>query len=68
MGKNILCKILIEVNADKVERAIEEAKSKCAKASEYIAESEDIKNGHNILLTLVRLTDTLEKEPWHSEG
>ena len=35
---DFLCKLLIEVNADKVERAIEEAASKCAKASEYIAE------------------------------
>ena len=40
---DFLCKLLIEVNADKVERAIKEAASKCAKASEYIAESEDIK-------------------------
>lgn len=40
---DFLCKLLIEVNADKIERAIEEVTSKCAKASEYIAESEDIK-------------------------
>jgi hypothetical protein len=33
---------LIEANAGKVERAIEEAASKCAEESEYIAESENI--------------------------
>lgn len=37
---DFLCKLLIEVNADKVERAIEEAASRCAEESEYIAESE----------------------------
>ena len=36
-----LCKLLIEANACKVERAIEEAASRCAEESEYIAESED---------------------------
>ena len=39
---NYLFKILIEANAGKVERAIEEAASKCAKESEYIAEPEEI--------------------------
>jgi len=34
-----LCKLLIEANAGKVERAIEEAASRCAEESEYIAES-----------------------------
>ena len=36
-----LCKLLIEANAGKVERAIEEAASKCAEESEYIAEPKD---------------------------
>lgn len=35
---DFLCKLLIEVNADKVERAIEEDASKYAQESEYIAE------------------------------
>ena len=35
---NYLFKILIEANAGKVERAIEEAALKCAEESEYIAE------------------------------
>ena len=35
-----LCKLLIEANAGKVERAIEEAASRCAEESEYIAEPE----------------------------
>lgn len=35
-----LCKLLIEANAGKVERAIEEAASRCAEESEYIAVSE----------------------------
>ena len=38
---NYLFKILIEANAAKVERAIEEAASRCAEDSEYIAEPED---------------------------
>lgn len=38
---NYLFKILIEANAGKVERAIEEAASRCAEDSEYIAEPED---------------------------
>jgi len=38
---NYLFKILIEANAGKVERAIEEAALKCAEESEYIAELED---------------------------
>ena len=32
-----LCKLLIEANAGKVERAIEEAALRCAEESEYIA-------------------------------
>ena len=39
---DFLCKLLIEANAGKVERAIEEAASKCAEESEYIAELGDI--------------------------
>ena len=39
---NFLCKLLIEANAGKVERAIEEATSKCAEESEYIAVPEKI--------------------------
>ena len=35
-----LCKLLIEANVGKVERAIEEATSRCAEESEYIAEPE----------------------------
>ena len=37
---NFLCNLLIEANAGKVERAIEEAASRCAEESEYIAEPE----------------------------
>ena len=37
-----MCKLLVEANAGKVERAIEEAASKCAEESEYIAEPDDI--------------------------
>ena len=37
---NFLCKLLIEANTGKVERAIEEAASRCAEESEYIAELE----------------------------
>ena len=33
---DFLCKLLIEANAGKVERAIEEAALKCAEDSEYI--------------------------------
>ena len=39
---NYLCKILIEANAGKVERAIEEAALRCAEESEYIAEPEEM--------------------------
>lgn len=39
---DFLCKLLVEVNAGKVERAIEEAASKCAEEGEYIAEPGDI--------------------------
>ena len=38
---DFLCKLLIEANACKVERAIEEAASRCAEESEYIAVPED---------------------------
>lgn len=37
---DILCKLLIEVNAGKVDRTIDEATLKCAQGSEYIAVSE----------------------------
>ena len=40
---DFLCKLLIEANAGKVERAIEEAASRCAEESEYIAVLEDMK-------------------------
>ena len=36
-----LCKLLIEANAGKVERAIEEAASRCAEESVYIAGIEE---------------------------
>ena len=39
---NYLFKILIEANAGKVERAIEEAALRCAEESEYIAEPEEM--------------------------
>ena len=39
---DFLCKLLVEAIAGKVERAIEEAASKCAEESEYIAEPDDI--------------------------
>ena len=39
---DFLCKLLIEANTGKVERAIEEAASRCAEESEYIAEPGDI--------------------------
>ena len=35
-----LCKLLIEANTGKVERAIEEAALRCAEEREYIAEPE----------------------------
>ena len=38
---DFLCKLLIEANAGKVERAIEEATSKCTDESEYIAVPEE---------------------------
>ena len=40
---NYLFKILIEANAAKVERAIEEAASRCAEKSEYITEPKKTK-------------------------
>lgn len=39
---NFLCKLLIETNAGKVERAIEEAAARCVEDGEYIAEPEEI--------------------------
>ena len=39
---DFLCKLLIEANAGKVERAIEEAAARCAEDCEYIAEPEEI--------------------------
>ena len=36
-----LCKLLVEANTGKVERAIEEAASRCAEESEYIVVPED---------------------------
>ena len=38
---DFLCKLLIEANAGKVERVIEEAALRCAERSEYIAVIED---------------------------
>ena len=38
---NFLCKLLIEANAGKVERAIEEAAARCEEDCEYIAEPEE---------------------------
>ncbi|MBE5943186.1 MAG: hypothetical protein E7264_11715 [Lachnospiraceae bacterium] len=40
---DFLCKLLIKANAGKVERAIEEAASRCAERSEYIAVPEEMK-------------------------
>ena len=37
---DFLCKLLVEANAGKVERVMEEAASQWAEDSEYIAESE----------------------------
>lgn len=37
---DFLCKLLVEVNAGKVERAIEEAVLKCEEEIEYIEEPE----------------------------
>ena len=39
---NFLCNLLIEANTGKVERAIEEAASRCAEESEYIVEPEEM--------------------------
>ena len=38
---DFLCKLLVEANAGKVEHAIEDVASRCAKESEYIAEVEN---------------------------
>ena len=40
---DFLCKLLIEANAGKVERVIEETASRCAEESEYIAVPEEMK-------------------------
>lgn len=40
---DFLCKLLVEVNAGKVERAIEEAALKCEEEGEYIELSESIR-------------------------
>ena len=40
---NYLVKILIEANAGKVERAIEETASRCAEEREYIEKLEEMK-------------------------
>ena len=40
---DFLCKLLIEANTGKVERAIEEAASRCAEEYEYIAVPEEMK-------------------------
>ena len=40
---DFLCKLLIEVNAGKVERAIEEAALKCEEEDGYIVETEKLK-------------------------
>ena len=39
---NFLCKLLIEANAGKVERTIEEAAARCVEDGKYIAEPEEI--------------------------
>ena len=39
---DFLCELLIEANAGKVERALEEVASKCAEERDYIAEPGDI--------------------------
>ena len=39
---DFLCTLLIEANAGKVERAIEEAAARCVEDGEYIAEPEEI--------------------------
>lgn len=41
---DFLCKLLIEANVGKVERAIEEAAAQCAEESEYITEPENVEN------------------------
>ena len=40
---DFLCKLLIEANAGKVERVLEEAASRCAEECEYIAVPEEMK-------------------------
>ncbi len=40
---DFLCKLLIEANAGKVERAIEEVASRCAEESEYIAVPDEMR-------------------------
>lgn len=45
---DFLCKLLVEVNAGKLERAIEEAALKCAEEREYIVSSESMEEPVNI--------------------
>lgn len=40
---DFLCKLLVEVNAGKVERAIEETALKCEEEDGYIVETEKLK-------------------------
>lgn len=42
---DFLCKLLIEANTGKVERALKEAALRCAEEREYIAESEETVEG-----------------------
>jgi len=44
-----LCKLLIEANTGKVERAIEEAALKCAEESEYIKTLGNIEVGEGLV-------------------
>ena len=44
-----LSKLLIEANAGKVERAIEEAASRCAEENEYIAELEKTEKAEELV-------------------
>lgn len=46
---DFLCKLLMEANTGKMERAIEETASQCAKDSEYIVESEETKRTEEII-------------------
>ena len=46
---DFLCKLLIEANAGKVERAIEEAALKCAEKSEYIVEPKEMESVEEVM-------------------